>query len=533
GLPFQVHFSVTDRNADEIPGMIDFARATGAHVLNVFFLICTGRGESMSDISPQRYETALKQLVDAQRQHTDLIIRARCAPHYKRIAYQRDPASPLTRAEGYDGGGCLAGIHYCRITPEGGVTACPYLPEEDGSIRERPFWEIWDHAPGFQRLRRPALTGACGECEYRLLCGGCRARPKALGGGLMDADPWCSHRPQGGAVIQPLSAPHPTEITWSTEAEQRLARVPGFLRKMVRKRAESYVREQGKTEVTPKHLAVLAKRRFDQAMPARSGNGVASISDAGAAPLSDAPSLPWSTEARHYLNETPAFLRDGVRQVAEEVARSEGRLEVNVRLLQRLEEEGENRRAFPWTPEAEQRLEVTLQGKGPQVRMFIRPTLEAAAEREVKRRRAQKVTVADVEKVVTTQTAGVAWSREAMARVESAPEFVRGGIKKAAEFAARREGLTEITPADLTRFRNRAMMRAVKRMKGFDMRELDFAAFEIAKERIPRLRDNPQAVQRFAEIREYVQTHQAPDGSGLGLLGRDLIERMKAELKEK
>ena len=74
--------------------MIDFASNVGAHVLNVFFLICTGRGESMSDITPERYERVLEELVDA-RNNTDLIVRARCAPHFKRVAYQRDPGHPV------------------------------------------------------------------------------------------------------------------------------------------------------------------------------------------------------------------------------------------------------------------------------------------------------------------------------------------------------------------------------------------------------------------------------------------------------
>jgi radical SAM protein with 4Fe4S-binding SPASM domain len=204
-LPFQVHFSVTNDNAGETSAMIQFARDVGARVLNVFFLVCTGRGESMSDITPDRYEQVLQELVLAQEQSTDLIIRARCAPHFKRVAFQHDPASPLTRAEGYEGGGCLAGIHYCRVTPEGGITACPYLPEEEGNIRARPFWDIWEDAPAFARLRRPKLGGKCGECEFRILCGGCRARPRALGGDLMDADP-CDSTAGGSAIRDPLVA---------------------------------------------------------------------------------------------------------------------------------------------------------------------------------------------------------------------------------------------------------------------------------------------------------------------------------------
>ena len=156
-LPFQVHFSVTNSNAHEVPAMIDFARSVDARVLNVFFLVCTGRGESMSDITPQTYEKVLQQLVEAQEQSQDLIIRARCAPHFKRVAYQHNPLSTLTRAQGYEGGGCLAGIHYCRITPEGDVTACPYIPDTEGNVRHTPFWEIWKNSSTFQQLRDPQL----------------------------------------------------------------------------------------------------------------------------------------------------------------------------------------------------------------------------------------------------------------------------------------------------------------------------------------------------------------------------------------
>jgi len=526
GLPFQVHFSVTDANADEVPSMIDFARAGGAHVLNIFFLVCTGRGESMSDISPARYELVLRQLVQAQSDSQDLIIRARCAPHFKRVAYQNDPESKLTRAQGYEGGGCLAGIHYCRVTPEGGITACPYITDEEGSIRERPFWEIWDQSATFQSLRNPTLGGKCGECEFQKLCGGCRARPLAMGGGLMDADPWCDHRPSGVAVIEPLVELPQTAVTWSPEAEQRLSRVPGFLRKMVKKRAEEHVRELGDSQVTPEHMATLASRRFGANMPERpSGDGATSEQQDSASVFA------WTDEARAHLQQTPSFLRDGVRQVAEDVAREEGRLEVNVKLLKRLEDEDDPARKLPWEPAAEQALVSALSKRPPQVVMFLRGTMEAAAEREAKRRNAIVVSADDVLMVTATQTAAVAWDEDALARVRSAPDFVRGGIKKAAEWGARREGLSRITSADLTRFRNRAMMRAVRRMKGFGMNELSFDAYDIARERVPRLKGNEQGEKRFAAIKEYVETHQDSDGGGLGTLDREMIERMKEELK--
>lgn len=267
GLDFQIHFSIAEDNAHELQSMIDFARNCGARVLNVFFLVCTGRGESVTDISPLRYEQVLNELIKFQQNTEDLIIRARCAPHYKRIAWQCDPISPLNRISGQEADGCIAGTHYCRITPEGGVTACPYITDKAGNIREQDFIEIWQSAPEFLLLRKPALNGACGVCEFRKLCGGCRARPLAIGQGLMDEDPLCAYTPKGGEVIQPIEETDLNAIHWSLAAEQRLSRIPAFLRKLIKKRAEAYVLELGEQTVTPEHLSVLAAKRFGNSRP--------------------------------------------------------------------------------------------------------------------------------------------------------------------------------------------------------------------------------------------------------------------------
>ena len=58
--------SVTDWNVGEIPAMIDLARTLGARVLNFFFLVRTGRGEGLTDITPGQYEEILTYLARAQ-----------------------------------------------------------------------------------------------------------------------------------------------------------------------------------------------------------------------------------------------------------------------------------------------------------------------------------------------------------------------------------------------------------------------------------------------------------------------------------
>ena len=113
-------------------------------------------------------------------------------------------------------------------------------------------------------MRSPVLRGNCGDCEYQQLCGGCRARPLAAGGDIMDTDELCTYKLQGNAIIQPLQN---LNIQWSPEAQQRLTRIPAFLRKMIKKRAEAHVAELGESLVTPEHLAVLAARRFGAKSP--------------------------------------------------------------------------------------------------------------------------------------------------------------------------------------------------------------------------------------------------------------------------
>ncbi|MFZ2651036.1 MAG: radical SAM protein [Burkholderiaceae bacterium] len=267
GVDFQLHFSLTDGNAHELPAMVEFAQSCGARCLNVFFLVCVGRGRSVVDLTPQRYEELLLDLIDLQADHPGLIVRARCAPHFKRVAHQQQPEAAINRISGCDGDGCIAGIHYARVNHRGGVTACPYIEREVGSIRTTAFSALWANAEEFASLRAPELVGKCAACEYRMLCGGCRARPLAQGGGLMDSDSLCAYEPQGRALIQPLTNLVGAVPLWSADAAQRLCRVPVFLRPMVKRRAEAYVSGLGEGRVTCQHLVDLAAARFGSAGP--------------------------------------------------------------------------------------------------------------------------------------------------------------------------------------------------------------------------------------------------------------------------
>jgi radical SAM protein with 4Fe4S-binding SPASM domain len=256
GLSIQINTVVTGKNYDKLPALIGLSRSLGATVYSPFFLVCTGRGEELTDISPQQYEQVLSLIVESQGKQDGLIIRTRCAPTVRRILYEKNPDSRLLKM---GAGRCLAGRSYCRITPEGDVTPCPYMPLSTGNVRERDFADIWNGSDLFNSLRKPSLKGKCSTCTFRLLCGGCRARAYAARQDVLAEDPWCSHAPQGGDVIQPPTfskdADTATEAAikpqWTKEAEERLKKVPSFVRNMVRSAVERYANEHQCQEITP------------------------------------------------------------------------------------------------------------------------------------------------------------------------------------------------------------------------------------------------------------------------------------------
>ncbi len=255
-----IQTTVTKGNRAELARLVAWAAEQGAVAFNCYFLVATGRGAALGkgDLTPAEYEAVLADLARWQRDYRGrLMVRAKCAPHFMRHVHQLDPESPVLNYETR----CPCGVQYCRITPDGKLTPCPYLPEVAGDLRERSFGEIWRTAPLFQQLRTGPLGGKCGRCEYRRLCGGCRARAFALEGDVLAADPSCTYDPTGAVpVIERLreityGAEVAPALAWSEAARARMARIPSFVRGVVMQRVEEYARQRGVQEVTPEMLS--------------------------------------------------------------------------------------------------------------------------------------------------------------------------------------------------------------------------------------------------------------------------------------
>ena len=261
-LDFIIQTTATKGNRAELERIAQWSAEQGAVAFNCYFLVATGRGAGMSDLSPVEYEAVLADLARWQRQYRgQMMIRAKCAPHFMRHVHRTDPESPILNYETR----CPCGTQYCRITPDGKLTPCPYLPEVAGDLRVQSFGEIWRSSALFRQIREGTLGGKCGRCEYRKLCGGCRARAFALEGDVLAADPSCVYEP---APITPGCQPGVIEpqrdvtygqdfvpaLAWSAAARTRLDRIPSFVRGVVAQRVEDWARARGLREITPELL---------------------------------------------------------------------------------------------------------------------------------------------------------------------------------------------------------------------------------------------------------------------------------------
>ncbi|MEM1981621.1 MAG: SPASM domain-containing protein, partial [Candidatus Hadarchaeales archaeon] len=86
-----------------------------------------------------------------------------------------------------------AGRLYCGLQPDGEVVPCVFMPIPLGNLKERRLKEIWETSEVLWKLRdRDALEG-CGGCEYRYVCGGCRARAYGYFGDVQAPDPGCPY----------------------------------------------------------------------------------------------------------------------------------------------------------------------------------------------------------------------------------------------------------------------------------------------------------------------------------------------------
>lgn len=196
GIPLQMNTLVTADTIDDLPDIHRVVQQVGADRWSLFFLIKTGRGSGLRQITPEQSESVLAWALDRAQDERPIVTTTE-APHYRRIALTRrakpraGAATPPMRGLGIrDGNGVMFISHTGEVQPSG------FLPLTGGNARTENPLQIYRNSSLFQELRRTdRFGGRCGCCEFREVCGGSRARAYAATGDPLAADPLCPYMP--------------------------------------------------------------------------------------------------------------------------------------------------------------------------------------------------------------------------------------------------------------------------------------------------------------------------------------------------
>ncbi len=457
-LDVMVQTSVFRWNRDDLRAVAEIAAEVGARAWNVYFLVCTGRGQELTDLTAHEYEETLHELRDVQIELSErLLVSVRCAPQFRRVAAE-DPTQVLNAYPS----GCPAAIHYMRIGPDSEVTPCPYMPSACGSLREQSLGDIWQNSELLVRLRdRSQLTGRCGSCTYRDTCGGCRARALAVLDDPMAQDPSCDYDTdqESPPVPEPtFGLPSLCTLPWTEAAVARLDRVPSFLRGLVIRRVEEATRERGADQVTPEIMKDVRARMMPESAGGSGFAGMAamvgkrpptsseSATERDPEPANERGSQPveitWTPEALGRLDNAPDFVQPGILKLMRLRAEQRGITTITSDFLSEIRDESMMRvskimRKFGLSelrPESfrEARRRMAKQEKKllvlDQIEDFLRNRTTQSSEI-----RAKFQSFLD-----SAGSRGPLWMPDALARVDALAEPERSEVRRASEEEARR-----------------------------------------------------------------------------------------------
>ncbi|MGA3059370.1 MAG: radical SAM protein [Candidatus Bathyarchaeia archaeon] len=192
GFAFRVNTTVTQHNVDDLFNIQKLSVEMGAREWDVFMLVPTGRGKVKMEITPEQYEETIQSIYKVSLT-SPIPIKMTCAPQYMRVIAQQ-PREPRLS---HTGRGCMAGNGFCFISHVGEVFGCGFLPISAGDIRQQKFKQIYQQSPLFVQLRNhKSLKGKCGSCDYKSLCGGCRARALSIYKDYLEEEPYCIYNPK-------------------------------------------------------------------------------------------------------------------------------------------------------------------------------------------------------------------------------------------------------------------------------------------------------------------------------------------------
>ena len=200
-MPVQINTLVSQETAEDLPAIYELLKTAKVLRWSLFFLIAVGRGKTLQPVSARYGEELMHWVYDLARV-APFAIKTTEAPSYRRVALtrMREQGMPSAEIQGtpvYRGFGIRDGHGIMFVSNEGDVYPAGFLPLTAGNVRTNHLVDVYRNAPTFRALHAPdQFKGKCGQCEYRAVCGGSRARAFASTGDPLASDPFCPYQPR-------------------------------------------------------------------------------------------------------------------------------------------------------------------------------------------------------------------------------------------------------------------------------------------------------------------------------------------------
>ena len=186
-------------------------------------MVPTGRAGTADLPSAEEFESAFAQIHRLAAQ-MPFKVKTTEAQHYRRYMLQHRPGTNQRQPSADGVPGILPineGKGFMFISHTGQVQPSGFLPISAGNVRQDSVQNIYRNSELFRRLRDSHnLQGKCGECEFREICGGSRARAYAVSGDAFAEDPSCAYVPKAAAKRRQLKCSNDRQCRYQVEDGQ-------------------------------------------------------------------------------------------------------------------------------------------------------------------------------------------------------------------------------------------------------------------------------------------------------------------------
>lgn len=190
-IKYAIKYTLSKETLEDVLEVVRLIAKCGATEFNVRRVIVAGNADKDMLLTNKEYKNIIKEIIQECKK-LNLHFRTGdplLIPVFSEvfgIDIKKDDLSKIYA-------GCQAGDEIIYIDYKGNVGACSYIPKFADNIKDKSLDDILQNNKLFIDLRdyKNKLQGKCKKCDYKTICGGCRASAMALKKSLLAEDPLC------------------------------------------------------------------------------------------------------------------------------------------------------------------------------------------------------------------------------------------------------------------------------------------------------------------------------------------------------